>query len=269
MKTISTKIFESQDVVDLHNKFLNDKKFWLYYLSWGKKTTVSIGKFYNKNKNLFDWKMVSDKNQTLDIDKLSKWSIETSHKYAEFVKKSLPKLYNKKNWNEEIEMKIANWFQGAVGEYFFIEIMPKDNILMNVDESNVKKFSLSNVTPYAVTSNDDYGIDFIAVNNDNEPVAGQIKFWFSHSTKIINWGDVFGKLVAEAQGDEIRITDPTKDNNLIVMWLGDEISNVSISLKKQKNYHQLSVIGANTIKMTNKDRKDLVNIWNQKWANLK
>ena len=147
--------------------------------------------------------------------------------------------------------------------------MPKDNILMNVDESNVKKFSLSNVTPYAVTSNDDYGIDFIAVNNDNEPVAGQIKFWFSHSTKIINWGDVFGKLVAEAQGDEIRITDPTKDNNWIVMWLGDEISNVSISLKKQKNFHQLSVIGANTIKMTNKDRKDLVNIWNQKWAILK
>ena len=268
MRTISTKIFESQDVVDLHNKFVNDKNFWTKYLSWNKNSTVSIGKFYNANKDLFDFAKVSKKN-VLDIDKLSKWSIETSHKYAEFVKKTLPKNYNKKNWNEEIEMKIANWFQGAVGEYFFIEIMPKDNMLLNIDESNVNKFSLSNVTPYAITGEDDYGVDFIAVNNDNEPVAGQIKFWFSHSEKKIGFKEVFAKLGFQAQGDEIRITDPTKDHNLIVMWLGDEINGVTLPVKKHKNYHQLAVIGANTIKLTNKNRMDFINLWNNAFSKLK
>lgn len=266
MKSVSIQYYEPKDIENEYQKYLNTN-FWLKYLSWNKRTQVYIGKFYNENKNLFDWSLVSNKDNVLDIDKLSKWSIVTSHKYAEFVKKTLSKLYTDENWNDEIEMKIANWFQGAVGEYFFIEIMPKDNMLLNVN-NKIKKFSLSFVTPYAITENDDYGIDFLALNNDNEPVAGQIKFWFSHSSKIINWSDVFGKLVAESQGDEIRYTDPTKDNNLIVMWLGDEISNISLALKKQKNYHQLAVIGSNTIKNTNKNRKDLKTIWENKWSIL-
>ena len=268
MKISNTKTFEAQDVIDLYNQYLNEKTFWLKYLSWERRTQVSIGKFYRKNKNLFDWKLVSNKENKLDIDKLSKWSITTSHIYAEFVRKTFSKRYNKKNWNEEIEMKIANWFQGAVGEYFFIVIMPKQNMLLNVDESKTKKFSLEYVTPFAITKKEDYGIDFLAVNSDNEPVAGQIKFWFSHSDKMIDWRNVFSNMLAEAQSDDTRYTDPTKDNNLIVMWLGDEIKNVSISLKKQKNYHQLAVIGANTIKMTNKDRNDFVNLWKQGWEKL-
>lgn len=269
MKTVNVPQFESQDIVELHNKFIaNEMNFWCKYLSWKEYTKVSIGKFYKKYKNLFDWKNVSNKNSVLDIDKLSKWSIETSHVYADFVNKTLNKLYTKDNWNEEIEMKIANWYQGAVGEYFFISIMPKYNLLLNVDETNAKKFSLDFVTPYAITEKDDYGLDFIAINNKNEPVAGQIKFWFSHSTKIIDWNNVFSNLRSEAQGNEIRITDPTKDNNLIIMWLGNELNGVSIPLKKHEGYHQLAIIGANTIKNTFKDSPILENVWKEKWSIL-
>ena len=86
---------------------------------------------------------------------------------------------------------------------------------------------------------------------------------------MIGWENVFGKLVAESQGGEERITDPDENNNLFVMWLGDELNNVSISLQKQENYSQLSVIGRHTITKSVGNNKSFVNIWNQSWANLK
>ena len=265
MITKSDKYWDASDVANLYTKFVNDTNFWTKYLSWNKWTPISIGKFYKANPAEFDFKKVSKKNGILDIDKLSKWSIALSKKYFKFVKSVYPKKYTL-----EEEQKIEFWFQGAVGEYFFIEIMPKNNILLEKGVGNPSKLvTLTNVTPYDRTGKNDYGIDFIAVNQDNIPVTGQIKFWSSHSDKMIGWENVFGKLVAESQGGKERITDPDENNNLFVMWLGDELNNVSISLQKQENYSQLSVIGRHTITKSVGNNKSFVNIWNQKWANLK
>lgn len=265
MITKLTKYWDSNDVAELYTKFVKDTTFWTKYLSWSNWTKVSIGKFYKANPAEFDFKKVSNKKGFLDVNKLSKWSIETSKKYLKFVKSELPKKYT-----PEEEQKIEFWFQGAVGEYFFIEIMPKNNILLEKGDGNAAKLvTLTNVTPYSKTGKDDYGIDFIAVNQDNIPVTGQIKFWSSHSDKMIGWENVFGKLIAESQGGEERITDPAENNNIFVMWLGDELNNVSSTLRKQENYSQLSVIGRHTIKNSVGNNKSFVNIWNQSWANLK
>ena len=264
MFTKADQYFDYKDVAALYDKFTKDYTFWTKYLSWNKWTKISIGKFYKNNKSLFDYKKVSNKNGCLDVDKLSKWSITTAKAYFKFVKTIYPKKYTL-----EEEQDIEFWFQGAVGEYFFIEIMPKHNIILEKGNGNPAKIvSLTNVTPYAITDKSDYGIDFIAVNQDNKPVAGQIKFWSSQSSKMIGWENVFSKLSDEAQGREIRITDPTETNNLIVMWLGDEINSVSISLQKHSAYSQLSIIGRNTIKNSIGNDKSFVNIWNNSWDKL-
>lgn len=265
MITKLTKYWDANDVANLYTTFVKDTNFWTKYLSWNKWTPISIGKFYKAYQAEFDFKKVSNKNGFLDIDKLSKWSIDTSKKYFNFVKSVYPN-----NYTTEERQKIEFWFQGAVGEYFFIEIMPKNNILLEKGVGNPSKLvTLTNVTPYDRTGKDDYGIDFIAVNQDNIPVTGQIKFWSSHSDKMIGWENVFGKLVAESQGGEERITDPDENNNLFVMWLGDELNNVSISLQKQENYAQLSVIGRHTITKSVGNNKSIEHIWKQKWENLK
>ena len=74
-----------KDIKNEYQKYHLNTNFWLKYLSWNKRTQVYIGNFYNENKNLFDWSLVSNKDNVLDIDKLSKWSIVTSHKYAELI----------------------------------------------------------------------------------------------------------------------------------------------------------------------------------------
>ena len=265
MYTKPVNYWDASDVANLYAKFVNDTNFWTKYLSWNKWTQISIGKFYKANPAEFDFKKVSNKNGILDIDKLSKWSIALSKKYFKFVKSVYPKKYT-----PEEEQNIEFWFQGAVGEYFFIEIMPKNNILLEKGVGNPSKLvTLTNVTPYVITGKDDDGIDFIAVNQNNIPVTGQIKFWSSHSDKMIGWENVFAKLLAESQCDEERITDPSENNNLFVMWLGDELNNISIPLQKHKNYYQLSVIGRHTITKSVGNNKSFVNIWNQSWAKLK
>ena len=258
------KYWDANDVVELYNKFIQDKTFWTKYLSWNQWTKISIGKFYKANLNEFNFKKVSNKNGILDVDKLSKWSIALSKKYFKFVKSIYPKKYT-----IEEEKNIEFWFQGAVGEYFFIEIMPKNNIILEKGVGNPSKIiTLTNVIPYAITGKSDYAIDFIAINQNNVPVTGQIKFWSSYSDKMIGWENIFGKLVAESQGGEERITDPAENNNLFVMWLGDELNNVSIPLQKQANYSQLSIIGRHTIIKSIGNNKSFVNIWNQSWLKL-
>lgn len=272
MKTETISYWTTDEVEQYHDTFL--KKGWNLnnrcYLAWGQHSNLSIGKFFKSNSSAFDYKLVSNSNGEFSVDKLSKWSIETSEKYVDFVKQTKGSTWVKNFCTEELEQEIRFWFQGAIGEFFFIEIFPHDNIIMeSADGGNKIQKTLSCVTPWFFTENEDYGIDFVAVDENNEVVSGQIKFWNAHGSRKIQWNGLFANMIAESQGKEIRLTDPTKQGNLIIMYLGNEMNDVSLSLKKHSQYKQLSLIGRSSINHTLNGRKSFSLIWNRKLKKLK
>lgn len=247
MITETVNYYEVNDVVNMHDKFINDKNEWTRYLSYNNVAKYSIGKFYKANIALFDYSNISKKNGKIDVIKLSKWSISLSKKYVEWYISNSKKT----NISDEEKQNIAFWFQGAIGEWFFIKNFEGlTMIVMNSKTDKKKRIRLNKITPYYITNKKDYGIDFIAVNNDMNVVAGQIKFWNALSDKKIGYENVFAKLGNDAQGQLIRITNPKYDNNLVVMHLGDEDLSESLALKDLENYHQLILIGSKTITET-------------------
>lgn len=254
-------VWTAETVKNRYNCF-NENGYGEYicYKEW---PSVSIKKFRDENKELFNFDNVS-KNGILDIQKLNKYVHgELSDEYVKFVLS----IVKDNLTTEDTAENIKYWFVGVFGEIFFISMFLKQytQFLVKVKNGKLVAHNFSYVIPYFVTGGTDYFGDFIAVNSDNHPIIGQIKFWNAYTNNKIGWDNICGKLCA---ADTIGITD-SKPDCKYVFWIGNEDKDITISNRKNPVDNQFVYVGRNSIRRNTDTDKSFINVWNDTLENLK
>lgn len=149
--------------------------------------------------------------------------------YLDFIVRNAESSGEYSYSDKELE-DARNFFIGAMGEYFFIEIVMnkgKIEFRTKVDNRTVNKI-FYNAT---LAPNPDFGIDGVCQDEYGKNCVVQVKFWNPWDKNIKLTHDVAQAFVG--RGLLEKITDVDSDKNSILCWIGDD-SKVSSWIKKDK-----------------------------------
>lgn len=133
--------------------------------------------------------------------------------------------------NRESQISNEMWFKGIIGEYFYIENI--DDLMKQVWSNNGKNYAFDCVVPasfYRLTQKtriefgEDFGVDAIGINRNNEVSVAQIKNWNIFSNKLITYGDVVSNMFTD--GVCRKWIEFDQNESMFVFWLG-KIKNIS------------------------------------------
>ena len=164
------------------------------------------------------------------------------------------------NFKDDEYDDMKKWFKGFFGEYFCYRIAEDTTTLISKNEL----YRIRCMSPNLIDE-DDYGIDFTAIIND-EPSVIQVKWWN-------RWADkdkesflshkVFQSLGYEgAAAGYIAISELPK-KNMYFIWLDNEENAYSIINKNQRTKGRVVVFGKETWDFSINGRDKL--FWEKLW----
>lgn len=118
-----------------------------------------------------------------------------------------------------------NWFKGIIGEYFWTEC--GTDIIGKLWDSLGKDYAFSHIVPasfYRLTDHtrvefgDDYGVDLVAINRNNEVCVAQVKTWNIFGKEFITYGDIVSNMFTD--GVVRGWITPDRAEAMYVLWLG-------------------------------------------------
>lgn len=163
------------------------------------------------------------------------------------------------NYSKKACTDMRNFFIGAIGEFFFVELLNEVRCLyIHTPSSNeYKRYDFHYVSP-SLSDDRDFGVDLTGVAND-VPVVMQVKFWnpFGKTKLPI---EVFQK--ADSEGTRNGYINMSDDNNIFLCWLGSEESGI-YPIKGNKVYkNKIVVVGRNTLELSINNTNKIF------WSNL-
>lgn len=228
-----------EKTISKYNNFVeNEVATWKNRFTWmgtdGRtpKHTTTIIKFLNETNSIDAIATITNTND------LYKGFADLAEKYVEWVQ-SKGNNYSKTACND-----MRNFFIGALGEFFFVELMNEVRCLyIPIPSSNeFKRYDFHFVSP-SLSADRDFGIDLTGIAND-VPVVMQVKFWNPFGKTKLPM-EVFQK--ADSEGTRNEYIKQTDDNNIFLCWLGSEESGLN-PIKGNKVYkNKIVVIGRNTL----------------------
>lgn len=235
-----------RDLVEYEKSFVkNNFEIWKDRFTWKglygdeKYSTFTILKFLKTiDLSNIEW------NTTLEF---YNWIVKISDEYLKFAKTK------KKSLSEKELKKIRDFFIGALGEFFFVNVL-KNCRVFAIDKT---KYIFDNVS---LTYNiEDYGIDAccrLSFGNTTENAVIQIKFWNPFSdekmtTEIVE--KAFAQGILENFIDFSECTNDSKP--IVICWLGTK-DNVSTYLTKYSKLRKLALIIDRTELQKNVDNLD-------------
>lgn len=263
MKTVSIDVLENTDIENASREFSTDG-YTSEWLSFDRNTNVSLGAFRDfiiqKNPNFF---MISKGKGTYNglwIEDISNWIKSTENAYYNFCRSMNITYENRKT-------EIFNWYRGVIGEWFLVKvILPNYSIPFVDTNGQAKLINFRNAIPtYTITKNpDEYGVDALAISNENKPVSIQIKFWSLFTDISIDYDHVLSHLIAESVNNGYTL--PKDKNSLWIMWTGlkSQYKDISKWVRKHPAYQieQVRFIDRDEFNRTMENDARLQNIWN-------
>lgn len=194
------------------------------------------------------------------------------------LKKSIDKLADKYiNWvkikdssySEEEYLDMRNFFIGAIGEFFF------ENLLMNVKCINARNLSDNKIGRYIfdyvaprLKGEYDYGVDLTGVLSygmNSVNCAIQVKFWNPYNEGI----ELTNKMVQSVHSDAIcnNFIDNKESNNIVICWLGNT-KQISKYLKANKSLYR-HIVFIDSDALDNSINNQNIIFWNNFKEDLK
>ena len=227
-------IIVMEKTINKYNDFIqNEIDTWKSRFTWlgtdGRtpKHTTTIAKFFNETKCI-------DSISTTNVNDLYQKVSNLADSYVEWVQSK------GNNYKKQACDNMKKFFIGALGEFFFVELLNEVRCLYIPDPTSktFKRYDFHYVSPNLSTDKD-FGIDLTGVANDT-PVVMQVKFWNPYGkTKLPI--EVFQK--ADSEGTRNGYINMSDDNNIFLCWLGSEESGL-YPIKENKVYkNKIVVIG--------------------------
>ena len=237
-----------------YNNFIeNEIDTWKTRFTWmgtdGRtpKHTTTISRFFSETD------AIDSIATTIDVNTLYQKLDSLAERYVEWVQSK------GHNYSKRACTDMRNFFIGAVGEFFFVELLNEVRCLYipTPSSNEFKRYDFHYVSP-SLSNDRDFGIDLTGVAND-VPVVMQVKFWnpFGKTKLPI---EVFQK--ADSEGTRNGYINMSDDNNIFLCWLGSEESGI-YPIKGNKVYrNKIVVIGRNTLNFSINNTNKIF------WSNL-
>lgn len=211
------------------------------------KYTTTINKFFAETKVLETVEVVNTAYGFFNF------SVKMADEYVKWVN-SKGTAYKKSEYDD-----MKNFFIGAMGEFFFVELLNEVKCLMayNPQDKEFVRYDFNYVSP-SLPKDKDFGIDLTGVAND-VPSVFQVKFWNPFSTKSIPI-EVFQK--ADSEGSRNEFISQADDNNIFLCTLCTEGKGY-MAVKDNKVYkNKIVIIGERTLEASVNGRNNIF------WTNL-
>lgn len=228
-----------EKIINKYNEFLaNESTTWKCRFTWlgvdGKtpKHTTNIARFINETNAIEDLRGV------YNVTDLYKKVDELANKYVSWVQSK------GNNYNKKICTDIRNFFVGALGEFFFVELLNEVRCLYTpIPSSNeFKRFDFHYISP--MLKNDrDFGLDLVGVAND-KPIVIQVKFWNPFGKEKLPM-EIFQK--ADSEGCRNEYINPQDNDNIFLCWLGSEERGFNVIKENKVFKNKIVVIGRTTL----------------------
>lgn len=237
-----------------YNNFIkNEIATWKTRFTWmgtdGRtpKHTTTISRFFSETN------AIESIATTIDVNTLYQELDSLAERYVEWVQSK------GHNYSKRACTDMRNFFIGALGEFFFVELLNEVRCLYipKPSSNEFKRYDFHYVSP-SLSGDRDFGIDLTGVAND-VPVVMQVKFWnpFGKTKLPI---EVFQK--ADSEGTRNGYINMSDDNNIFLCWLGSEESGI-YPIKGNKVYrNKIVVIGRNTLNFSINNTNKIF------WSNL-
>lgn len=245
--------------LEKYNNFItNEVETWRNRLTWmgidGRtpKHTTTICKFFNETEYLNDLLNINE------VNKLYTALCNLADKYVEWVQ-GKGNNYSKRECND-----MRNFFVGAMGEFFFVELLNEVRCLyIPLPESNeYNRFDFHYVSP-SLSTDRDFGIDLTGIANDI-PCVFQVKFWNPFGKEKLPI-EVFQK--ADSEGSRNKFINQEDDNNIFLCWLGTEERGI-FPLKDNKAYkNKIVIVGCRTLQASINQKNQL--FWDNFFEKIK
>ena len=200
----------------------NSQLVWKNRFTWTglygteKAWSISIEKFFKENSHIYDPNIKSSSD-------FQKWTFSIASRYVEWCSNNY-----EVSLSDDEKADLRNFFVGALGEYFFINILNEfKKFVIN------KKWVSFNCSTPLLPSTPDFGIDGTCITSyDDKQVSAaiQVKFWHEYSSFKITMS-----IAQKAYGQAVLdgIIEPTEYKNIVICWLGTD-KKVSRYLKENK-----------------------------------
>lgn len=130
-----------------------------------------------------------------------------------------------------------SWFKGIIGEYFWVEngqdIISRlwDSLGIDYVFSHVVPASFYRLTPHTrVEFGDDFGVDLVAINRNDEVCVAQVKTWNIFGKDFITYGDIVANMFCD--GIEREWIYHKQKESMFVLWLG-KMKNIAVPLNSE------------------------------------
>lgn len=172
-------------------------------------------------------------NWNTDVDNIQ--NIVNFNTFVETYATLFARWASNQKFNTQTTENNKLWFKGIIGEYFYIENI--EYLMTQIWSNDGQNYRFDHPVPasfYRLTKEtrlefgEDYGVDVVGINRNNEVVVGQIKNWNIFSDSVISYSEVVSNMFCDGV---IRgwIT-PSQNESMFVFWLG-KIKNIAKPLK--------------------------------------
>lgn len=161
-----------------------------------------------------------DWNSTIDnIDTLSMVNDFIQHKAEQFGEWAISQSKQFKR-NDYV-----SWFKGTIGEYIWAE--NGTDIVGKLWDKLGYDYALENIVPasfYRLTDHtrtefgEDFGVDLVATNRQNEVCVCQVKTWNIWGKEFITYGDIVANLFTD--GIMRGWIYPNQPESMFILWFG-------------------------------------------------
>lgn len=241
-----------EKTIQKYNDFIaNEYETWKSRFTWcgldGRtpKHTTTILKFFAETN------ILENIDKVTNTTHLFQQLCALSERYTDWVS-SKGKTYKKKEYED-----MKNFFIGAVGEFFFVELLNEVRGLYvyNPFTNIFDRYDFHYVSP-TLSNTNDFGVDLTGVANDISCVF-QIKFWNPFGKHSVGM-EVFQK--ADSEGIRNNFIKQEENNNIFLCWLGGESCGERI-IKENKVYkNKIVVIGKMSLDASINERNTI--FWN-------
>ena len=218
----------------------NKSSVWKSHFTWNgldgnfPKNSISIVNFFKKTGEKVILKKNSVNNLWKEIERLSK-------NYITWIMQN-------NTYNDIEQTDLRDFFIGAMGEYFFYNLLTDLHTLVvkNQLSGKLNRVDFDKVMP-RLSDEKDMGVDFTCMSSINDtacPSVIQVKFWNPYINNQLIYSMVSNMFTDAMLNDYINMND---SHNIYVCWLGD-MDKVSKQLKSYpKLYNRIIFIDGKTL----------------------